>query len=333
MTNAAEAFNKAALIASDCGMPDLARQLCWQQFDRFAASAPLTVKAAKLALQPIVNLGRLASRNGDPDGAYEIYKTAHRALSSLEPVMIDGRQIDLGRLVTAAHDRRDLRRFLWTVLLGDGTRVLTQAGRWKDALQHIKDHKGLGRQMLDGRQVVILARSALGQTDTALAMLDDSTTTEPWEQAVATCLRTLCLRSTNRIADASSAMMVAAYLQLPAQPEHAVFRSRLGLTVVDLAATSAQRAQVVTRLIQEALSVADANIASEILGFMPCRSAMTTAEAHVLTSVMQKSGFRQGMMPAELLHDLQESIAKSNEQLARTLTTQQGRRCQTDDLP
>ena len=31
--HAAEAFNLAALIASDCAMPGLARDLCWRQFD------------------------------------------------------------------------------------------------------------------------------------------------------------------------------------------------------------------------------------------------------------------------------------------------------------
>ncbi|MGH3754979.1 MAG: hypothetical protein ACRDRP_20235 [Pseudonocardiaceae bacterium] len=55
---AAEAHNKAALILSDCGLADLAQQLCWRQFDIFRAATPLTAKTAKIALQPIVNLGR-----------------------------------------------------------------------------------------------------------------------------------------------------------------------------------------------------------------------------------------------------------------------------------
>lgn len=322
LTYAAEAYNKAALIASDCGLPDLARQLCWQQFDRFAAEAPLTDKAAKLALQPIVNLGRLAGRCGDGDGAYEIYETAYQALNSREPVTIDGRQVDLGYLAATDEDLQDLRKFLWTVLLADGTRALAQAGRWQDALHHIHHHKGLGRRMLDGRQVVILAQSDLGQTDTALAMLDDSTFTKPWEEAVAACLRTLCLRSVNRTADASSTEMVAAYLRLPSRPEHIVFRSRLGLVMAELVVDRAQRAQVAARLVREALSADDASVASEVLGFTPCRSVMDAADVRVLVSVMQMSGFKQGGMPAELMHDLQASISTSGEQLARLLTAQ-----------
>lgn len=50
LSSAAEALNKAALIASDCGLVDLAQQLCWRQFDIFQAATPLTAKTAKLAL-------------------------------------------------------------------------------------------------------------------------------------------------------------------------------------------------------------------------------------------------------------------------------------------
>jgi hypothetical protein len=49
--SAAEALNKAALIASDCGLVDLAQQLCWRQFDIFQAATPLTARTAKPALQ------------------------------------------------------------------------------------------------------------------------------------------------------------------------------------------------------------------------------------------------------------------------------------------
>ncbi|MGH3922424.1 MAG: hypothetical protein ACRDTT_06070, partial [Pseudonocardiaceae bacterium] len=76
ISSAAQALNKAALIASDCGLADLAQQLCWRQFDIFQAVTPLTAKTAKLALQPIVNLGRLATRGGDGTRAYRIFENA-----------------------------------------------------------------------------------------------------------------------------------------------------------------------------------------------------------------------------------------------------------------
>jgi hypothetical protein len=71
---AAGACNLAALIASDCAMPDLARVLCWTQFDAYQAArpAPCGETTAKLILQPLVNLARLRRRAGrsreDPPG-------------------------------------------------------------------------------------------------------------------------------------------------------------------------------------------------------------------------------------------------------------------------
>jgi hypothetical protein len=45
-TRAAEVLNKAALAASDCGLPGLARDLCRRQYETLAASAPLPGWAA-----------------------------------------------------------------------------------------------------------------------------------------------------------------------------------------------------------------------------------------------------------------------------------------------
>jgi hypothetical protein len=60
---------------SDCGLADLAQQMCWRQFDIFHAATSLTAKTAKFALQPIVNRGRLATRGGDGARAYQIFLT------------------------------------------------------------------------------------------------------------------------------------------------------------------------------------------------------------------------------------------------------------------
>jgi hypothetical protein len=65
LVRAAEAQNLAALIASDCGLPELARDLCWQQFEVFLTVRPLNTATAKLALQPLINLARLLIRAGD----------------------------------------------------------------------------------------------------------------------------------------------------------------------------------------------------------------------------------------------------------------------------
>jgi hypothetical protein len=77
LLHAAEAFNLAALIASDCAMPDLARDLCWHQFDVFATAGPCSETTAKLALQPLVNLARLHIRDGDGDAGYQLLESLY----------------------------------------------------------------------------------------------------------------------------------------------------------------------------------------------------------------------------------------------------------------
>ncbi len=319
ISSAAEALNKAALIASDCGLVDLAQQLCWRQFDLFQAATPLTAKTAKLALQPIVNLGRLATRGGDGARAYRIFENAYDAVRTQAATEIDGRDIDFRRFVNQTEERQEIRKFLWTILLADGTRALTKAGRWGDALRHIEQYKGIGKRMLDGRQVAILARCTTGDYDAALDMLDDSSTPDPWEEAVATCLRTLCLRIGNQPADTSATAMVRAYLRLEPSREHLVFRTRLGLCVIDLAAEArrAGTSQVIARVIRAA--VADAYSASDVLSHELCRSSMAQAEEDALAAIVELSGLRRGTMPANLLDDLMTSARTSEAQLAQVL--------------
>ena len=52
LVRAAEAHNLAALIVSDCDLPALARDLCWQQFEVFRTARLSSAAPAKLALQP-----------------------------------------------------------------------------------------------------------------------------------------------------------------------------------------------------------------------------------------------------------------------------------------
>ncbi|MGH3866806.1 MAG: hypothetical protein ACRDQ4_11835 [Pseudonocardiaceae bacterium] len=321
LSSAAEALNKAALIASDCGLVDLAQQLCWRQFAIFETSTPLTAKTAKLALQPIVNLGRLATRGGDGDRAYQIFENAYNAARTQTATEIDGRNIDFRHFVNQTEQRHELRKFLWTILLADGTRALTQAGRWGDALRHIEQYKGIGKRMLDGRQVAILARCATGDHGAALDMLDDSSTPDPWEKSVATCLRTLCLRIRNQPADTSTATMVRMYLRLEPSPEHLFFRTRLGLCVIDLAADAhrAGTSQVIARVIREAAAGADAYSASDLLSHELCRSSMAQANEDALAGIVELSGLRRGTMPANLLDDLITSTKTSEAQLAQVL--------------
>jgi hypothetical protein len=66
VTRASESLNKAALIASDCGVPDLAHDFCHRHYALFAAKAPLPAWAARLVLQPILNISRQLIRESRP---------------------------------------------------------------------------------------------------------------------------------------------------------------------------------------------------------------------------------------------------------------------------
>ncbi|MEE2044785.1 hypothetical protein Q7689_15620, partial [Nocardiopsis tropica] len=96
MTRASEVMNKAALLASDIGAPELAAALCWQQYATFRHAAPLTVAAAILAVQPLVNLGRLAIRTGDPAAAYTLLASLLAASSHEEEIQVLGRACTIG---------------------------------------------------------------------------------------------------------------------------------------------------------------------------------------------------------------------------------------------
>ena len=82
MVWADEVLNKAALIASDVGVPDLARTLCWRHYTIFDTVRPLSGKATELALQPVLNLARQLIREGDNDHAYAILHALHDAARS-----------------------------------------------------------------------------------------------------------------------------------------------------------------------------------------------------------------------------------------------------------
>lgn len=303
LSQAAEVLNKAALLASDCGLPELARRLCWRQFSIFHAAMPLAPHAAKLALQPIINIGRLATRDGDGTRAYRIFEAIYQAITTEKTAQVDGRDIDLQHLVTSHEARRELRKYLWTILLADGTHALVRAGRYSDALTHIERHNGLGKRMLDGRQVAIIARCTTGDHHGALALLDTSSTPEPWEQAVAAYLRALSHHIAGRPATADIAAMIHVYLRLGSSAEHQVFRTRLGLSVIDLATPTnpSAAAQAAARVIREAITSTDAYSAVDLLSHEQGRSHLTDADTAALTDIADRSGLRQGTMPPTLL--------------------------------
>lgn len=311
--SAAEAHNKAALLLSDCGLDDLAHRLCWQQFDLFHTARPLSLRSAKLALQPVVNLGRLLIRTGHNDRAHEVFQNLFAAVLDQTTTTLDGRAIDFSHFVDQPEHIKEIGQFLWAVLLADGTRALTRAGRWHDALQHLQKHKGIAKRMLDGRQVAILERYFAGDHHGALNLLDVSAVPEPWEQAVAAFLRALCTTA-EQPAEASMIGMVGTFLKLGPTPGHPVFRIRLGLCVLDLVPESTAP-HLATRLTREAVESMDAYTARDVLSHHLCCSNMSDTDRNALTAIVHESGLNRGTMPAQLLDELMAAVRTSEAQL------------------
>ncbi|MFI5497133.1 hypothetical protein [Actinoplanes sp. NPDC051859] len=316
LTKAARAHNLAALILSDSGLPGQARQLCHQQHDLFRAGRSYELATAKLALQPLINLARLHIRAGDGATAYTLLADLFESVKNRTGTYIDGRAVHCEDLVHERDAHRELVQWLWTVLLADGTRALTRAGRWAQALHHVEQHHGVGQRLLDGRQVAVLAHASHDDVPAALRLLADSTTPTGWERAVAACLHVLCLRTAAQPAGAATTTMLDRYLELPFDDDTAVFAVRLGLCVHILAGDT--RPQVAATIERLALRSGDGYAAQEVL-HDACAAALTDAGRQELTATVRACGLDQPTDAARIRDDLQPAIATCEKAMAAAL--------------
>ncbi|MGW7007304.1 hypothetical protein ACWGCW_32000 [Streptomyces sp. NPDC054933] len=234
---ASAVYNQAALIASDVGVPELAAQMCHQHAAAYLHACPLPGMTAIRALEPVVNLARLQIRAGRPDDARQRLLAPYEAVGQGTAAQFENAAVPAD-LTATGEDRHEVRAWLWRVLLADGTRTLTTKGRWNEALAHIEAHRGVGKRMLDGRQVAVLAALTTDDTARAAAILADTTPGEPWEQAVTACLTALCHRDAGQLSDAHVNDLVNTYLDWKAEPGMTVFDIRLGLTTLDATGSS-----------------------------------------------------------------------------------------------
>jgi len=313
LLRAAEAHNLAALILSDCGMPALARDLCWRQFDIFATHGPYNQATAKLTLQPLVNLGRLHTRDGNGTTAYHVHEALFHAAKTQTETSIDGRTIAFATIVHPGDDHREIVRWLWTILLADGLRALCRAGRWSEALHQAEQHNGVGHRLFEGRQVAIIAHCAARHHTEALRLTETSATPTAWEKAVAACLKVLCLTRAGQSTHSATTAMVNAYLALDPVPEHAVFQVQLGLSVADLAHHTHDTQPVIRMIERVALDAADAYAARDAR----TNRTLTEAAAHALDKTIQTASLGT-TIPPPLLDHLMQALQKS--ETARALT-------------
>lgn len=162
---ASSVYNQAALIASDLGLPDLAREMCHEHAAAYLHACPLPAMSAIRGLEPVVNLARLQIRGGHADVGRQRLLDLYAAVEAGAPARFEGVAIPAD-LTATDKDRHEVVAWLWRVLLADGTRALATEGRWSEALAHIEAHRGVGKRMLDGRQVAVLASLVRGTRHT-----------------------------------------------------------------------------------------------------------------------------------------------------------------------
>lgn len=309
LSQAATAMNKSALIASDCGLPSLARELCWRHAEIYLRAQPLGAQEARYALEPLVNLARLHIRDGEGERAYRLLDTLNRAVRSKTELVFEDHPVSFRNLTATAEDHRTVCQWLWTVLLGDGTRALVAAHQWDRARAHAVQHKGIGRRLFDGRQVEIVTRCLGGDPTSARRIIDESTLAEAWEHPVAACLTALCLVVGGRESEGSGEM-TSKFLSLDAASELAVFRTRVGLTVLDLSPHSSQ-AEVARHLVNDAVRLGDGYVARDVLSHGACSREMTAGEQRMLTAAVASAGLGRGVMPHKLERDLLDAVEVS----------------------
>ncbi|MEO3861334.1 thiopeptide-type bacteriocin biosynthesis protein [Acrocarpospora sp. B8E8] len=328
---ACTAWNLAALIAADCAMPALAVELCERQFRLFQAAWPVSGRTAIASLQPLVNLARLDIRAGAPEGAYRALDQIYHAVHHGGSADIHGMSISFDGFTAGNADRAKVSPWLWDLLLQDGTRALVAAGQWAKAATHAARYDHAAEQLRESRQADIITRVLDGRIHSALALIDDTVTTQPWEQAVAGCLRTFARLKAAGPAPEDLTRTLAAVRLARQQPDRktTLFRIRLGLTAVDLAAGpyQVQADPLCAEMIEEAEQSGDAYVAREVLGHPACRTRMTSGQRRDLIALVERAGLGQGTIPQLLLADLAASVEAAGAVLAQALGVPPPQQC------
>ena len=322
LAEGAHALNKAALIASDCGLPDLARELCWLHIDVYrTVDRPLVIREARHMLEPVLNLARLQLRARDGDHALRLLTEMFHAIRSDDDLVLDGRTLPLAHLVGTRAEHHKLHEWIWLHLIGDGIRALALAGRWDDAVAHARAHRGIGRHLMEGRQAVIVAHRMNGDLVEARAALADSSPRHPWEFQVGSCLKVMCTDLDSVAIRQDVRTMVARLVERQPIPGYAFFRAQLGLSVATLAdAVDPDAAShVLVQVAEEAIASRDGYAAGEVLRHGDTRAGVTGAQRAALTYLVDTSGLKTGALPDPLWRSLLDSTQLAAQTLRRTL--------------
>ena len=304
---ASAVYNQAALLASDCGQPNLARRWCHEHAAAYLQAVPLDAQAARHALEPLLNLARLHIRDRDGDAALRLLTSLFEAVSSRTDTVIDGQALPASWLTRGEDDHREVRRWLWSVLVAEGARALAGTGRWNEAHEHLRRHHGIGRRMLDGRQVAVIARLTTGDIASARSMVAATAPGEPWEDAVTACLAYLCDTSSQK----HLRLAMDGYLRLQRARPLAIFQARLGMTLIDAAGGTADAPllRLAAALVANCAAWGDARVAREILRHQGMAAGISHRQAVQLAGIVLNSGLGLGELPILVEERLSKSLA------------------------
>ncbi|WP_329131113.1 hypothetical protein OG552_09230 [Streptomyces sp. NBC_01476] len=314
-------FNQAALLASDIGLPDLARSMCHRHAQAYLTAGPLPAMSAIRGLEPLINLARLQIRAGHPDDARQRLLDLYEAVGAGTPATFEGITVPAD-LTRTDEDRHEVHAWLWRVLLADGTRTLTTTGRWQEALTHIERHRGVGTRMLDGRQVAVVAALTEGNTDRSAELLNTTAPGEPWEQAVTACLTTLCHRDAGQDIDNHLSDLASMYLTHEAKPALTVFDIRLGLTALDAVASIEHPAarRLVEDIARRTADARDGYAAREFVTHPQAASLATARQTQDCRELIEASALGAAALPGSLHASLSAALDTAGEVLTRAVS-------------
>ncbi|MFF2513862.1 hypothetical protein [Streptomyces sp. NPDC058086] len=317
---ASTVYNQAALIASDVGDSETARAMCHQHAAAYLHAAPLPGKTAIRALEPVVNLARLQLRAGQHADGRQRLLTLFDAVSTESPAQVEDIAVPAD-LTATADDRQEVRAWLWRVLLADGTRALTAAGRWTEALAHVEAHRGVGQRMFDGRQVAVLAAITTGNTLGANNLLAATVSGELWENAATECLSVLCRRAAGRAWRRPLQNLVSTYLERPDGDDMTVFNTRLGLAVLDVIASPEDPAArlVVAELHRRTIKATDGYAARETLAHPLFTTLATDQEVQDCRALLHGCALGAGSLPNELHDQLAKALRTSDHTIRKNV--------------
>ncbi|MFI5670339.1 hypothetical protein [Streptomyces sp. NPDC051704] len=318
---ASAVYNQAALIASDVGLPDLARQLCHQHADAYLHATPLPATAAIRALEPVVNLARLQIRAGHPDEGRNRLLRLFDAVTNGTADRFDDAHIPADLVQSDGH-RQEVRAWLWRVLLADGSRTLTGSGLWAEALAHTREHQGIGKRMFDGRQIAVVAALTSGNTAHAAELIADTAAGEPWEHAVTACLHALCRRACADLDHSQENELEAALLAVPAEQGMTVFDTRLRLTALDTIASPGSPAayRITNELHRDIVGRRDGFAAREVLDDPLFTELATPTQLQDCRDLVEACALGSGAVPARLRRTLDAALHRSDRVIRDSLS-------------